>query len=130
MFSVFFRMSEIITNILFGISERLFIKKKPFVEEYKIRINPLRRGWIFTQTANRYFAEYRGNAIMFRPRLALVHETDTIKRLPFTVEKVEPERVYVSWREVASEQFFKDVEELFKVARGEGKKVAPATGRG
>ena len=130
MFSVFFRMSEIISKILFGISERLFIKReKPFVEEYKLRINPLERGWMLTQTADRYFAEYRGKAIMFRPRLPVIHETNTIRRLPFTAGKREPEKVYVSWREVASEQFFKDVEELFKRVGGKGRKVAPATER-
>jgi len=132
-YSVFFKMSEIISNVLFGIAERIFLKEKErFREEYRFTIKPS-HGWIFTQTADKYFAEYRGNRILFRPRFAILKESEHLKNLPVTSEMREPERVYISWREVASEEFFKDVEELFKaLERGKGRKtgkrkVAPTT---
>ena len=132
MYSVFFKMSEIISNVLFGIAERIFLREKErFREEYRITIKPVSQGWMFTQTADKYFAEYRGNRILFRPRFAILKESELLRNLPVTREKREPERVYVSWREVASDEFFKDVEELFKVVSGRGKKqVAPTTSKG
>jgi len=131
MYSVFFKMSEIITNVLFGIAERAFLKeKRGFREEYRLTIAPL-QGWALTQTADRYFAEYRGNRLKFRPRFAILTESESLKGLPLVTGKREPERVYVSWKEVASDDFFRDVEELFKmVSRREGKRVAPSTSKG
>jgi len=42
MYSVFFKMSEIISNVLFGIAERIFLREKErFREEYKITIKPV-----------------------------------------------------------------------------------------
>ena len=131
MYSVFFKMSEIISNVLFGIAERIFLKERErFREEYKLTIKPVSQGWLFTQTADKYFAEYRGNKILFRPKFAILTESEFVKKLPTTREKREPEKVYVSWKEVASEEFFKDVEELFKVVGRERKKVAPTTSKG
>ncbi len=114
MYSVFFKMSEIITNVIFGIVERIFLKEKEmFRVEYKLSIRPT-EGWLFTQTADRYFAEYRGRELLFRPKFPLLRESESLRRLPTVAEKREPERIYVTWREVASEDFFKDVEELTK----------------
>lgn len=129
MYSVFFKMSEIISNVLFGIAERIFLKEgKRFREEYKLTIK-LPQGWLPTQTADKYFAEYRGRNILFRPRFVVLSESE-MKKLPRIGEKREPERVYVSWKEAASEGFFKDVEELFKVVGKERKSVEGTTSKG
>lgn len=132
MYSVFFKMSEIISNILFGVAERIFLKEKErFREEYGLTIKPLSQGWMFTQTADKYFAEYRGSRLMFRPKFAVLTESELLRKLPVVTGRREPERVYVSWREVASDDFFKDVEELFKVVgKKSGKQVAPTTSKG
>lgn len=128
MYSVFFKMSEIFSNILFGIAERVFLKEKqPFKDVVKYTLDGLDVGWIFTQTADKYFAEYRGKRLGFRPKFALLTETQT-KNLTVLRGRTEPERVYVTWREAASEDFFKDVEQLFKLAKG--KSVEPTTSKG
>jgi len=129
MFSVFYHMSEFMVNVLFGIAERVFLKKPTFVEEYKITLKNLDRGWILSTVADRRYAEYRGKNIMFRPKFAFLHETSTVKKLPTIVEQRKPEAVYVTWSEVASDDFFKDVEVLFKRVR-ERQGVAGTTGRG
>jgi len=130
MYSVFFKMSEIFTNVLFGIAEKIFLKEKPFKEEIKYTLKPIDSGWIFTQTADKYFVEFRGKRLLFRPKFAIIRETDELRKLPVVRGKTEPERVYVSWKEVASDEFFKDVETLFRMVKGERKKVEPSTSKG
>ena len=118
MYSVFFRMSEIITNILFGLFEKMMLKEKEtFKEMSKYSLSLTDKGWIYTQQADRYFVEYRGNKLMFRPRIPVIHETESIKRIPVILGKSEPERIYISWKEAASDEFFKDVEALFKMVK-------------
>jgi len=123
MYSVFFKMSEIITNVMFGIAERLFLKgEEGFKVEYRLSLRPTAQGWMFTQTADRYFAEYRGIRHLFRPKFPILVESEMLKRLPVTAERREPEKIYVSWREAASEGFFRDVEELAKLIQKRGSK--------
>lgn len=128
MYSVFFKMSEIFSNVLFGIAERLFLKEKPFKEEAKYTLR-LDGGWRYKQAADKYFLEFRGRWLNFKPRFAVLQESDSIKTLPKLVGKTEPERVYISWKELASDEFFKDVDVLFRMV-GEREKVEPTTSKG
>jgi len=115
MFSVFFHMSEFMTNVIFGIIERVVVGKKPaFVEEFRITFRHDDYGWVLGAVGDSAFAEYRGRSIIFKPRIPILHQTETIAEMKFQKEGGTHERVFVHWRDVASDNFFKDVEALFK----------------
>ena len=118
MYSIFFKMSEIIVNITFALLERIFLKKEEtlFKEQIGITIAPT-TGFAIAQEIDRYFAEYRGKYLKFKPKFPVYTERD-IKKLPLTRGKMEPEALYISWKELASDTFFKDVEVMFKKLGG------------
>jgi hypothetical protein len=108
-------MSEFITNVLFNIFERLVLGEKPtFVEDVHLTIKMPENGWILGAIGEQVFAEYRGRNILFRPKFSVLHETDTLKDIHFIRQHTDHERVYITWREAASDNFFKDVEYLFR----------------
>lgn len=125
MFSVFFHMSEFIMNVLFGIVERIAIGKRPtFVGEVHLTIMKPEHGWVVAAVGDQVFAEYRGKNILFRPKFSIMHETDAVKGLYFIRKTPSHEKVYISWKEAASDNFFKDIEALFKrVQKHEGRNV-------
>lgn len=115
MFSVFFHMSEFMTNVIFGILERVMLGEKPaFVEEFRLTFAKDDYGWVLSAVGDSAFAEYRGKNILFKPRIPVLHRTETVSEMPFIKEGATHERVFVHWRDVASENFFRDVETLFK----------------
>jgi len=120
-------MSEFITNVLLNIVEKIVIGEKPaFVEEIHLTFRKPEHGWVVAAVGDQVFAEYRGKNILFRPRFSILHETDAIRNMHFIRKPTAHERVYIPWREAASDNFFKDIEALFKRAQKQ-EKVAGAT---
>ncbi len=114
MWSVFFHMSQFILDVVFSIIERYIGEERAFVEEVKLTFGQPQSGWLFGAISNDAFAEYRSRNFLFRPRVTLMHETEAMKLVTVVTESRPHERVYVSWKEAASDDFFKDVETLFK----------------
>lgn len=115
MFSVFFHMSEFMINVIFAILEKVMLGEKPaFVEEYRFTLQKPEHGWVMSAIGDEVFAEYRSKNLFFRPKLSVLHQTEAIKNMRFIREPIPHERIYMHWRETASDTFFKDVEALFK----------------
>ncbi|MEM2029886.1 MAG: hypothetical protein QXV35_00940 [Archaeoglobaceae archaeon] len=97
MYSVFYYMGEAISTIIIAIAERLY--PRPFFEE-KIELN------IYEERAMKdgNFAVVDTRYLPFRPRLL----ADGIKA------EEKKERVYITWKELASDKFFEDIEKMFE----------------
>ena len=119
MYTVFYYMGEFISKVIFKILESL-TKKPLYKEEYRLTLEKVREsGWIGGAVAYTPYIEYRSPNLLFRPRLWIYHETEAVKNLQFLKDLREHETVYVGFKELASDNFFKDVTELFKLLRKE-----------
>jgi len=117
-FSVFYHMSEFITNVVFELLSRYVLGERPaFEEKFGLTVQIPEHGWVPSAIGNQVMAEYRAKNFHFMPRFTILHETDTVRGMKFIREQRPHERVYVSWRDVASEDFFKNVESLFRMAQ-------------
>lgn len=97
MYSMFYYMGEAISTIIIAVFERLY--PHPFFKE-EISIG------IFDRIGQKdgVFVALETKYLPFRPRL-----------MPEGINVVEKkERVYTTWKELASDKFFEDVEKMFE----------------
>ncbi len=126
MYSVFSQMAVFIVEIAIAIAEKLFLKKEEvFVPEIRLTFETPGYGWVAGAIGDMRFTEYRAKNFLFRPRMSVMFDTETVRSMKFVRELGEHERIYVSWKEAASDEFFKEVQTLFKRMKKE--EVAPAT---
>lgn len=97
MYSMFYYMGEALSTIIIAVLERLY--PRPFFKE-EITLG------IFDRTGLKdgVFVAMETRYLPFRPRL-----------IPDGLKVVErKERVYTTWKELASDKFFEDVEKMFE----------------